>query len=404
MKPISKLIVLFVLTVFGAQTLVAQNAIDTNRMNRDIRIMENILQEMFKVQSAHGSPMSSRVRGTYLPDFGVIFMIPSEPASLFFGIGNPIENSQNLRFVYGGNEETDKVDEKSVESRIVEFLRDYGSTIGQLNDSDKVMVIYGTRTNQADRHLRHLALSYTHKDRKEVKHIPVISVTTQKRDLNAYRSGRISAEELGKSVSVSKAKESDKRQMDMKVMANIFETAFEFTEKNEFLIRGSVNYLKLDNFGALFFFDAFSSSGFAATSLLPYSIKPADVISVDVAPEKRNGIITVKTKSGEEKTVKADDLEKERKERLNRQKEEIVKNYQTFVANLKEYLVDYGRTLGSVGTNQHILVSVTLSSRFGSNEIPERVDLQIKKSVLEAMDKGSMSRVEAIKQVVVREY
>ncbi|MDZ7680938.1 MAG: hypothetical protein U5J63_04295 [Fodinibius sp.] len=93
---------------------------------------------------------------------------------------------------------------------------------------------------------------------------------------------------------------------------------------------------------------------------------------------------------------------KEIEENRAKHQQNIHKAYDTFVSELKEYLVDYGRTLSSIKSNQHILVSVTLPSRY--DNIPERLDLQIQKSQLEAMDIGNTSRSEVMDKIQVQEY
>ena len=84
-------------------------------------------------------------------------------------------------------------------------------------------------------------------------------------------------------------------------------------------------------------------------------------------------------------------------------KTKIIEAYANMIANVSEYLVDYGRTLNSVESDQHVLISMSVSaSRI--EEVPQRVDLQIKKSVLENLDRGRISREDAIESVSVTEY
>jgi len=69
---------------------------------------------------------------------------------------------------------------------------------------------------------------------------------------------------------------------------------------------------------------------------------------------------------------------------------------------LKEYIVDYGRTVKSVSSDQFMLLSVDVNGRY--ENIPGRIDIQVKKSVLEQLDKGSISRDQALERVVITEY
>jgi hypothetical protein len=376
----------------------AQNSFDVNRMNRDLNIMENILQEMFKTQRIGSGDThvfvgvnslfrSGNIRGTYLPDFGVIFLIPDSRTS-FFSFGHDNDEETSLAFVYRGDSGNDtKLTEESIVQRIKEFLRDYGSTIGQLSPDDKVMVLYGANRDGFRREA--LIVAAQGSEAQMADKVNTISVVASKQNLDAYRSGKIPAEEFDRRVSVSKVDSEDKKHLDMEVLSNIFETALGDHREEGFRIRGSVNHLLLDNFGALFFFDAsYSQFGnvFFVRTPTPSRTSHFDSAERRAQVEVRNKIITEQQEEMSE----------------GERKEELEKAYSSFVDRLKEYLVDYGRTLNSVKSDQMVLLSVSLNSH--NDALPERIDIQIKKSVLESMDKGDISRKDALNQVVVREY
>jgi hypothetical protein len=382
--------------MFCIQSASAQSDIDANRMNRDINIMENVLQEMFKTRMGSednrihvrsGNMFSfgrnNDIRGTYLPGYGVIFTISkNQPGIVAFS--NKGDENLSYSFQYGGEGTGEDVSEESITNKIVEFLRDYGSTIGQLSDDDRVMVIFKAPKSEHD-----IAIFRSSGDEKEVirPKIPTISVVATKSDLQTYRSGDLSADEFRNRLDISTAEANGRGQMDMKVMANIFETAFKESEEKSFRVSGSVDYLHLDNFGALFSFDTRYSSGGSWSLLAP---------KIEILKNARNQVASVKVQ--EEDSEEAAELEKKQAE----QKQAVISAYDQFLTDLKEYLVDYGRTLSSVENNQYILVSVTFSSRY--EEIPERIDMQIQKSTLAAMDRGNTSREQAINQIQVREY
>ena len=75
--------------------------------------------------------------------------------------------------------------------------------------------------------------------------------------------------------------------------------------------------------------------------------------------------------------------------------------YKRLKNDLKEYLVDYGRTLSSLNDDHYVLLSVNIGGRWDT--IPDRFDVQIKKSVLSRLDNGKISREEALKSVVLKE-
>lgn len=405
MKYLSKFIICFLISVFCVQFTYAQSPIDANRMNRDISIMENILQEMFRTRwetrgsTVHVAPSGvfsfggrNTIRGTYLPDYGVIFTIPGRSPGFAMYSDRDNGKSYSYSFHYSGDATSQReVNEETVTLRIKEFLRDYGSTIGQLKDEDRIMVIYNTR------HQNHeTAFFKMDGDDKQTQEIPAISVVANHSDLKAYRSGNIDTSELDSRLSVSTVSTDNNDQLDLKVMANIFETALNEQEGKSFRIRGSVNYLNLDNFGALFFFDArygSSSGSFMLDFPKMSQFNFDDDTSFD---EYSSSKARVEVQRAIEQRLN------ETKKRREETAEELKESYKNFISNIKEYLADYGRTLNSVSSNQHIMISIAISSSV--DDIPERVDLQVRKSTLEAMDRGSMSREDAVKEIAVREY
>jgi len=384
--------------IFGLQSIRAQD-IDTNRMNRDINIMKNILQEMFKTQMK-GSHDNIRVhsigefhfgqndiRGTYLPGYGIILNISTgrRPFILF----QDDKNSFSYSFQYGDDSKGVKVTEESISNRIIEFLKDYGSTIGQLSDDDKIMVIYDSRTDRGPR--IDFFRSSDDKEKAPDEQLPTISVIATKSDLQAYRAGNLNEEQFRNRLDINTTTETSQKQMDMKVMANIFKTAFEESDEKSFRVTGSVDYLKLDNFGAFFSFDArYSSNSFAVID----KIRAINVFN-DAGKDSKSQRVDVRSLSDSAKAV-------EFSKRQGQTKEEVLKAYDQFISDLKEYLVDYGRTLRSIQSNHHIMVSVNINTRY--KEIPEHLDLQVQKSTLVAIDKGSMSREQVINKIQVREY
>src|SRR5699024_8857876 len=182
----------------------AQSNVDMERMKRDINIMENILQELFK---AEGEFISNRylltgdgIQGTYLSDYGILFRIPGTESG-FKGAVTLTDSGNSeptYTFKYGDNSDKE-ITEESIVNRISEFLRDYASTIGQLSANDRVTVIYNARPG-------HLTFTFISNSDEEFEDygLPTISVTAQKSDLQAVRSGDISKETFNERLKVSK--------------------------------------------------------------------------------------------------------------------------------------------------------------------------------------------------------
>jgi hypothetical protein len=406
MKHLKKTLLIGLLSIIFAPTLIAQN-IDANRMNRDIRIMENILAEIFRTQAevstseaytiVAGDYRIRGIRGTYLQDFGIIFMIPSNDP---FTPRMHVTGDGSFSFYYstGSNDGEDsdnaskEVDEEAINDRIAEFLIDYGSTIGQLEDDEKIMVIYGSNSKSS----RGRLVGYVDRNgrsgfrNESEEKLPVISGSVTMEDLNNYRSGRIGEGEIKNRIDYATSE--NKEYMDLKVMGNIFETALRDTDDESYKMSGNIGYMMLDNFGAIYSFDARYGGGrdvffgrLAQTQLRLRNLQERQII---IGGEANEALV-------------------EEAEAIERREEELKQNmiaaFEDLKTNVAQYLVDYGRTLGSVDSDQFILTSVNLSAG-GIEEIPERIDFQIKKSVLEQFDRGRISREDAINSVSVTEY
>lgn len=399
MKYLSKILPLTLTLLMAFAQVQAQQNVDNNRLNRDINIMENILSELFQVKSSSSSQRSrgvvtafasrsEEVRGTYLPGYGVIFQISKPSANILIASSDEDEEEEHtVVFQYGDAEGEEEVNAESVKNRIVEFLKDYGSTIGQLSEDNHVMVIYGGAATSRSG-INFFAFTGNRMQGNSDPDLPVISVSAQMSDLTAYRSGDLSDQQFQNRVAISETEPNDTGSKDLRVMANIFETAFEDNEEG-FEVRGSVDYLQLDNFGALFFFEARYGTSRAIFEIPNIQIRGSDNNNLRVrAIEETRQALEEQQKAAEQK------------------REELRKNattaFETFKTELKEYLVDYGRTLGSVDSDQHILVSINLNASV--DEIPDRIDVQITKSVLDQMDRGDISREQAISRVSIREY
>ena len=368
-------------------TISYAQAIDTNRMNRDISIMENILEELFRTQIKSNSDrtlvvskqnffFSNGVRGAYLPGFGLIFMI-SSPSSYTVLSENVTTSGYSVHYTENGADSDSEADQESITERITDFLKNYGSTIGQLKNEDKILVIYGSKNS---RHNFVYRLSATKSNiPPEKDKLPVISVSANVKDLADYRTGKLKDSDLSKRIAVATSE--DKEYFDLKVLGNIFENALNEREENTFRLSGSVNYLMLDNFGALYSFD------------IRYSNRSDEHILWDFATNRR---------SRAESIVVGQANNNDRSETQEELNEKIKDAYAAFLANIKEYMIDYGRTLSSLNNNQYLLLSVSVNGRF--ENVPDRLDLQIKKSVLEQVDRGNINREKAIQEIIVTEY
>ena len=400
-------IITLLLFVISTTSIWAQSNFDANRMNRDIKILENVMQELFRVSHVSNSSGeyviltdrlygSQGIRGTYLPGYGVIFMVQRQNTGLYT-VSTSTRRGDKSRlneysFVYGDDDKDREMNKESITNRIKGFLADYAPTIGQLKDNENIMVIYGTTRRGLWPEVYGygdavaIASGDSSDDKDDKEEIPIISVVTSKKDIDDLRSGKLSRSAFENKISV--AETTPKDYLDLKVLGNIFNTALKEQGEKSFRLSGSVGHIYMENFGALFSFDVrFRNSG--DRNLL---------FGQSVFSARRNV-----TRNGQVVVGSAVDIQDEdRKAR----EEEYIKNvadaHNKLVQNMKEYLVDYGRTLITVKNNQNVLVTINLNERVEG--VPERIDFQIKKSTLDQLDRGNITRAAALGQITVTEY
>ncbi|MFN1835610.1 hypothetical protein AB2B38_010140 [Balneola sp. MJW-20] len=390
MKALKIYLLMGLLACLTAPGLTAQD-LDADRMNRDIRIMENVLNEMLKTSQSGTSGNfasfrtgGSNVKGTYLPGYGIIFTY--EAGNIFYirttSSDDEDEEVTNV-FSYNisGASRSSEVDAESIKERIKEFIMDYAPTIGQLKDNENVLVIY---KNSASNEFFGRAIAIGKMvEENETERIPTISVAAKRSDLNAYKQSKMSEEALENRLTISESE--NEEILDLKIFSNILDTGLSESSGDSFRVRGRVSYLLLDNFGALFNMDA------------RYDTR---LNIMEVRDERVREVLARSTVEGF-RFESTEEAEKSREERI----EKVRTALEDLKSNLKQYIVDYGTTLSSVNNGQNIMITVNLGQAFMNNDVfPDRITLQVNKSVLDQLNKGALSRDQALSRISINEF
>lgn len=364
--------------------------INQERMNRDINIMESILGELFKTRwEADGNRIrissgsfafggSSQINGTYIRDYGVIFTIPARTTG--FVISTDGDRS-SYHFQYG--DDNKQVTRANVTDRIITFLQDYGATLGQLDADDRLTVIYESPRGRS-------AVQVFADGEAEVEKndpVPTIHVSARMQDLDAFRRGTLDHDRLVDRLTITTHDKNTTDYRDLRIMSDILETSFNDAEAGEFEVN-NIRHAYLDDLGALFTGKASYNGG-----LFGVFAEIGEAFSGSISIDSLSLQASAK--------AKADDPG-HRGERLKKLREDQEAAYKMFLSQLKETMIDYGRTLKSVQADEIVLLSLSVSSSGGS--VPDHIDLQVPKSVLDRYDRGKISRDQAIRQISVREY
>ncbi len=375
-------------TLLGIQTTNAQK-IDEERMNRDIKVAEKILAELFRSSREDGRyslymvENTSRIRGTYVPNYGVLFRVPQ----LFFNNiidGVVYTNSEGKKSVMGGrvkvlnidkyktgdvvywlldkwarrstpviiNAERRKVRQVqgiSIDSvingrrekalgLIKTFLSDYSTLLSQLSDNDKIVVTYDRVLNM-DRLFR----TYPEKIGQNS-----FMVSVKYGDAKASR-----GKDLGKKIAVSSLKIDQKDRIQFNVFRRILDEVFSNDNIDDRLNyhrdnRSTYTYLK--GFGVI------------------YDLRLG---KPHRKRRRRRAYITTENYVIEGGMLKRTDSKLSDKERRAKREKErkaykkvVTEAYTVLEQRLKKHMVDYGRTLRGLPSNEMLMFNVRLSPSY----------------------------------------
>ncbi len=400
-----KIIPIIALLFFTSGAVISQN-IDTDRMDRDLKIMESVMGEMFSNASAKlpfglmftfTSP-SINTKSLYLSGYGVVLE--------YNNLGRPYV----LKIIDAdGDDKKDSTGEET-EQYIKEFLRNYAVNIGQLHDSDKITLVY---TYNSDKTVEISAsrsdsvtkgypyyFNLNNMNPSDIKSITILnkedkftdSYSVTVKDLQAFKAGKISENELNKRIEKNTIDKTEN--VDVKVLASVLETLLDESNKGGFSSQAKVDYLNLAGLGILY------NLNLNAFKTPMWRINFDDYTSgkgFSHADSSSNGALIFRGQRGRiSGNVDVDNATKERDEKTK-------KEIDALVNTIKEYVLDIGKTLQSIAENESIIASLNINKTASSN-LPNRIEIHAKKSDLTAHAQGKLSRAQALDKIKVTEY
>jgi hypothetical protein len=392
MKKIKIAAAALLIMVGGISSTIAQK-IDNDRMERDIEIAENVLSTLIKQQFEQRTFFAMEITGTYQPGYGVTFRLPADyaaPIALTIPRGSdafiwdgPGQNeyisirgtgrqdvavtapsspdAMTLKDKSRENEKTKRrYDMDSIKTaynkKVIEaatsFIVDYGDMVSQLAPGEKIII-----TNGGDRN--RIWGQYLNSSKRT--HIVVEGL---KSDVIAFKQGKLTREQVVAKIKIVNAESSDKIEPDMELLSSIFSRLYRSDLSKTFFSDENIYYEHLSDFGAVFYMAAYSS---VPAEYPKFHMPTLGLENVDAATR--------------EKKVK-----------------EI---YPIFENELKENMVEYGRTLKSLKDEEALIFNVTLTKCVNCG-IPSTLELSIKSSVLKEYGAGKIDKASALSKVVVK--
>jgi hypothetical protein len=383
------LVVMMSIIIFGPTSVVGQK-VDDDRMKRDIEVAENVLSTLIKQQfSNQRTFFPLEVKGSYQAGYGITFSLPADfTTPIVFSIGGGNDNV----FISGGNNERgngtsysyeyyeddsdrdpntiklkDRAKEKkrmdmdsirnSYNKKVIDaaktFIADYGDMITQLEANERIVI--SNRGSQPRAWVGQIfdAPKRTH-----------LSVEGLKSDVTAYRQGKITRDQMLAKLKVINTQAVDKTEPDLELLASMFNRLYSADLSKTFFTENNIYYERLKDFGVIYYMQVFSSDE------IDYGRFRMPTIGLnDIDLETRN--------------------------------KKIKELYPKFEQDLKENILEYGRTVKSLGDTEVLVfqVKVTKCPQCG---IPSTLEYTVKGDVLRDFNAAKISRDAAVTKIAVK--
>lgn len=239
------------------------------------------------------------------------------------------------------------------------FIADYGDMLSQLAPNERIVV-----TNKTTGENR---FWYNGQQAKR----SLLSVEATKSDLTQFRQGSITRDQLLAKMKVINTVTSEKKEPDMELLASIFNRLYREDLSRTYYMQGGAYYERLTDFGAILHMQVVSS-----TSNGDYYTPAKDVRLVMPT-------LGLTNLTQEERDKKVKEL------------------YPVFESELKENILDYGRTLKSLNDNEQLIVDVTMTKCTGCG-IPASLEVAVKASVLKDFNAGKLDKSAALSKIEVK--
>ncbi|HLT81825.1 MAG TPA: hypothetical protein VKZ86_12395 [Cyclobacteriaceae bacterium] len=371
------------LMILVTQASLAQE-VDRERMNRDLRVAENVLVTLIR-QKMEGNRMffPLSVTGSYQPGVGVTFALPADYTTpIAFGL--PARSydvntwNERVQGVSGGvvRRQQAPVERESDEWRLKdrqqlnldslrdlsneriieaarEFLADYGSLLSQLPSGESVVI-----TNRGDQPRQWVGSLVPAPSRM------LLSVEASTDDINALRNARISRDEFVKRIRTTTAEVTGDVEPDLELLSTIFSRLYRQDLSTTFFVDGTIPYERLKDFGVVYYMRVFSANRtFNSTYDMP--------------------------------TVGLRDINQQERD------SKVKELYPRFESELKENILEYGRTLKSLDDDEQLVFNVAITQCIQCH-IPSTLELSIQGSDLKAYNEGKTDKKTALSRIVSR--
>jgi hypothetical protein len=393
--------VLIVWMMLAGTVVLAQNKIDEDRMQRDIEVAENILGTLIKQQYGKRQFFPMEVQGSYLPGYGVTFHVPSEMfGNMFFmqsDVGGfampevpdaPMTPGVSYSYSYSRSDRDaeERAEREATRPKIAtarsknlskrklnsdsskaayhekildaakNFIADYGDLLTQLQPNEKIVV---TNKGEGNNFPRIWVGSFERTPKQNL-----VNVEGSKSDVNQFRQGKITRDQLLAKLNVVNSEISDELQPDLELLSSILNRLYSRDLSKTFFCDENIYYERLKDFGALYHMQVYASN------------------------QQEDELYDMPT-------IRLRDVDQEQRDK------KVKELYPEFEKSIKEDMLEYGRTIKSLKDDETLMIEINLT-RCKHCAIPSTLELSIKNSALKDYSQGKINKDAALAKITVK--
>lgn len=402
-----KYTITFVLTICAAAILA--QAPDMERMKRDIEVGENILASLLEEHTDGVKVYSSnlffgrhsKVEGSYLEDFGVLFTIAPSQALGAIGwsdgryvigdgaiaITTPESKGRGSRAEVMVAGERDSLSRQMKFQTVVEtFATDYAYLMRQLPSGEKIMIRYGGKPVSSG--------SFGVIAGAQTKN--KFSAVIEKSDLDAYENDRLSKEQLLDRIKYTFEEEGKTPEdRDLTLLTSIFSRLYQsdLSDNEMFRLRGTPDYEQIEGLGAVIYLNVGSRFPMGKY-FYNYNFN-----GVEIMGRRRDGvrIYVPQPETDEEAAMTVEEEADSREEDAD----DIDEAYLEYMEDLKRNIVEYGSIVKNLEKNEALIFRVNFFECHECEVMPKKAEITVQQPTLEAYRKGNMDLEWAVDQLKI---
>ncbi len=391
-----------VVALLGSLMATGQTKINEQRMQQDIEVAENILGTLMRQQLGRRNFFPVEVNGNYVAGYGVTFRLPQggpfnmmmlksmdEPnivnisgsdGSYSYSFSNKSKSEEKVECVGCEREKAEIEKERTLqrvkspramkisgdsvsatlEKRLIEvaknFLTDYGDVISQLKPDERIVITNRSEEFGGDFNFRWPGSGESRRR--------LISAEAKRDDIAQLKQGKITRDQFMSRLKIVNTEASEKLDPDLEVLSSMFSRLYREDLSKTYYSQGEVTYERLKDFGVIYYMRVYSGiQGDDERWAMP--------------------TIAMSNVSTPERDKKVKEL------------------YPKFESELKENLIEYGRTLRSLNDSEQLVFNVKLTKCTGCG-IPTSIELSVNSLVLKDYSSGKATKEASISKVNVK--